>query len=326
MLAEEHLPVGSSRPRIVVIVGPTASGKSELAVRLAESVNGEVVNADSMQIYSGMEIGTARPSSEELARVPHHLYGTVSPEVNYTAAEFFAEAREIIAAIAARGKVPLIVGGTGLYIRALLSGLADSPPADESYRQELEAYAALHGPQALHDMLAEVDPLSSARLHVNDRLRIIRALEVFRQTGRSFSALQQQHGFAENCYDSCKIGIEVERKTLYARIDRRVDAMIAAGLFDEVQGLLGQGYSPALKSMGAIGYRELCAHLAGRYSLDEAVALIKRNSRHYAKRQLTWFKRDPEINWVEYPETFAKILNHVIEFVSGGNSHDESAI
>jgi len=323
---DEHLTAGSRRPRIVVIVGPTASGKSELAVRLAESVHGEIVNADSMQFYSGMEIGTARPSAGQLARVPHHLYGTVPPEVNYTAAEFLAEAREVIEAIAARGSVPLVVGGTGLYIRALLSGLADSPPADEPYRQELEAYAEQHGPQALHDLLAEVDPESSARLHLNDRLRIIRALEVFRQTGRSFSAVQQQHGFAESWYDSCKIGIEVERKTLYARIDQRVDAMIAAGLFAEVQELLGQGYSPALKSMGAIGYRELCAHLAGRYSLDEAIVLIKRNSRHYAKRQLTWFKRDQEINWVEYPETFARILNHVIEFISGGNSHDESAI
>ncbi len=300
---------------IILIVGPTASGKSELALRLAESVTGEIVNADSMQFYKGMEIGTARPSAAYMSRVPHHLFGIVTPDVNFTAADYISAAGQAITDICRRGRIPIVVGGTGLYVRALLCGLAESPPADEVYRAELTHYGEQFGPRALHDRLAQVDPVSAARLHVNDRLRIIRALEVFHQSGIPFSALQQTHGFMESRYEALKIGLDVERGLLYERIDRRVDEMIAAGLVDEVEGLLSEGYSPALKAMGAIGYRELCNCFAGKITLSEAVSLIKKNTRHYAKRQLTWFKKDTEIIWFEYPEYFANINRIACDFI-----------
>jgi len=306
----------SSKQRIILIVGPTASGKSELAVRLAEEIRGEIVNADSMQFYAGMEIGTARPSAELMSRVPHHLFGIVDPDTNFSAADFMAVARDAITDIISRQKVPLVVGGTGLYLRVLLCGLAESPSADEEYRNELIRYASEHGSQALHDKLAGVDPLTAARLHVNDRLRIIRALEVYHQTGRPLSELHSAHGFASEHYDALKIGLKVERGLLYGRIDKRVDAMINEGLVSEVQSLLSRGYCPELKSMGAIGYREICEYLAGKMTLPEAVDLTKQNTRHYAKRQVTWFKKDSTIKWLEYPESFANISNLVIDFIN----------
>jgi tRNA dimethylallyltransferase len=301
------------RQKIVVIVGPTASGKSECAVRLAETLSGEIVNADSLQVYRGMEIGTARPSAELMERVPHHLFGMVTPEVNFTAADFIAAADAAIASICARGRVPVVVGGTGLYIRALLCGLAESPAGDDSYRQSMVRYAEQEGPQALHDLLSRVDPDTAARLHVNDRLRIIRALEVYHQTGTPLSRFQEGHGFVENRYAPVKIGLDVERSILYGRIDSRVDAMIDAGLVDEVESLLSQGYSPELKPLGAIGYREICDYLRGRLTLADAVDLIKRNTRRYAKRQLTWFRRDGAIKWLEYPVTFVNICKIVCD-------------
>lgn len=312
--------------RLVVVAGPTASGKSELAVRIAEQVGGEIINADSMQFYSGMEIGTARPARELMARVPHHLFGVVTPDINYTAAAFIADARRVIADIAGRGRVPVVVGGTGLYIRALLCGLAASPPSDEEYRQGLVDFAEQHGNQALHARLLEIDPEAAARLHSNDRLRVIRALEVYHQTGRPFSLYQLDHGFNEEWCRAFKIGIDVERSLLYARIEERVDMMVAAGLLAEVKGLIDKGYSPALKSMGAIGYKEMCGHLAGRYTLAEAVSLIKRNTRRYAKRQVTWFKADPEIYWVDYPAEFANICKVITDFLKTGEVYDQGAV
>jgi tRNA dimethylallyltransferase len=300
---------------VLVIVGPTASGKSELAVRLAEEFGGEVVNADSMQVYRGMEIGTARPSPELMERVPHHLFGFVSPEVNFTAADFIIAADAAIAEILSRGNIPVIAGGTGLYIRTLLGGLAPSPPADEPYRRELEVLADREGTEHLHALLARVDTVTADRLHVNDRVRIIRALEVFHRSGRPLSAYQQEHSFADQRYNALKIGIQVPRNILYQRIEQRVDAMIAAGLAAEIEQLLSQGYSADLKSMGAIGYREICGVISGATSLTEAVELIKKNTRRYAKRQLTWFKSDHEIYWLEYPETFDKISQIVREFI-----------
>jgi len=305
-----------SNQRIILIVGPTASGKSELAVRLAEEFGGEIVNADSMQVYAAMEIGTARPSVELMARVPHHLYGFVQPDINFTAADFVSVARATISDIISRQKLPLVVGGTGLYLRALLSGLAESPSADDGYRAGLVRFASEHGLHALHEMLVSVDPVTAARLHPNDRLRVIRALEVYHQTGRTLYELQSDHGFANEQYESLKIGIDVDRSLLYERINRRVDEMIAAGLLAEVRMLLARGYRADFKSMRAIGYREACEYLAGRLSLGEAVELIKQNTRHYAKRQVTWFKKDSAINWLEYPESFVTIRNLVCDFIN----------
>lgn len=301
--------------RIVLVVGPTASGKSEFAVRLAESVAGEIVNADSMQFYRGMEIGTARPSDELMSRVPHHLFGIVTPDVNFTAANFISAAGEVIASIVERGKVPLIVGGTGLYVRALLCGLAEVPSGDEEYRSAMLRYAEQNGPQALHELLDKVDPVAAARLHVNDRLRIIRALEVHHQTGRPFSHLRDGHGFVENRYTPLKIGLDVERSLLYERINARVDTMVDSGLISEVETLLSQGYSPELKALRSIGYREICDYLCQKQTLSESVDLIKRNTRHYAKRQLTWFRQDRGIKWLEYPKTFVNISEIVCDFM-----------
>ena len=300
--------------RLVIIVGPTASGKTELAVRLAERFDGEIVNADSMQVYRGMDIGTAKPSPELRQRVPHHLIDIVTPEVNFSASDFRREATAAIGDIHRRGRKVFIVGGTGLYIRALLQGLVDSPRSDELIRRELEELAQQVGNEELLRRLAQVDPETAGRLHPNDRLRIIRAMEVYRQTGRPMSRFRDDHGFAGDYYDCLKIGILVERQELYRRVESRVEEMIERGLIAEVRGLLHAGYCRDLKAMRSIGYKEICACLAGETSLEDAVQLIKRDTRRYAKRQMTWFNKDIEINWLEYPESFATIYNHVIEF------------
>jgi tRNA dimethylallyltransferase len=296
--------------KIVVIAGPTGSGKSDLAMRLAERVDGEIVNADSMQIYRGLDIGTAKPPAEALARIPHHLIDIVSPDQNFTASDFRREAAAAIADIHSRGKKAILVGGTGLYIRALLEGLVDSPTGDPELRRQ---FADLPGEELLR-RLSEVDPETAERLHPNDRVRIIRALEVFAQTGRPISAFRAEHGFAGSYYDALKLAIKVERQELYRRVEARVDQMMQDGLVAEVQRLLALTYTQELKSMRSIGYKEISAYLAGEITLDQAVALIKRDTRRYAKRQMTWFGRENDFIWLELPESFATILGHVIEF------------
>jgi tRNA dimethylallyltransferase len=300
--------------RLVIVLGPTASGKTELAVRLAESCGGEIVNADSLQVYRGMDIGTAKPSPELRRRVPHHLIDIVDPDTGFSASDFRREAELAIADIRERGKKVIVVGGTGLYIKALLHGLANTPSGGGEIRKALETEASLGGSAELLDRLAEVDPATAERLHPNDRVRIIRALEVFHQTGRPISQFRSEHGFSDDLYDRLKIGIAVARGELYRRIEERVDLMMTEGLVREVAGLLAAGFDRALKPLRSIGYKEICAHLAGEYPLDEAVRLIKRDSRRYAKRQMTWLNREDEIKWVEYPEEFDTICNHVIEF------------
>lgn len=309
---------GREEEQLVIIVGPTASGKTELAVRLAEKVDAEIVNADSMQVYQGMDIGTAKPSPEVRRRVPHHLLDIVPPSANFTAADFATEARTAIADIRRRGKRAIVVGGTGLYIRALLFGLAPSPAGSDAIRRELTEFADQYGGEALLQRLAAVDPETAARLHPNDRVRIIRALEVHHQTGIPLSEYHEHHRFATPAYDYLKIGIAVARDELYRRIDERVDRMFADGLVAEVERLQAQGYGPGLKSMGSIGYREVCDFLAGAVDLAETKRLVARNTRWYAKRQLTWFGREEEINWVEYPESFASITETVIAFLEKG--------
>ena len=300
--------------RLVVILGPTASGKTELAFRLAERFNGEIVNADSLQVYRGMDIGTAKPALELRRRVPHHLIDRVYPDADFSASDFRREAGRVIADIYGRGKRVFLVGGTGLYIKALLKGLADTPSGGGAIRRRLEEMAREAGGVELLRRLAEVDPETAGRLHPNDQVRIIRALAVYLQSGRPISQFRSEHGFAGDYYDHLKIGIAVERGELYRRIDERVERMIGEGFIPEVEGLLTAGFSPRLKSLLSIGYKEICAHLTGEYPLDEAVRLIKRDSRRYAKRQMTWMKSDNEIIWVEYPDEFDTICNYVIEF------------
>ncbi len=315
-----------AKPKIVIILGPTASGKTDLAVRLAERLDGEIVNADSMQVYRGMDVGTAKPSPELRRRVPHHLIDIVEPDVNFSAADFRNEACRAISDINRRGKTAFIVGGTGLYIRALLRGLVDSPSGAGPVRRELEERAKIIGNEALLSELALVDPLTASRLHPNDLVRIVRALEVYRLTGSPISRERSEHGFAGDYFRALKIGIAVERSELYERIDRRVERMITEGLAEEVKALLDRGFSPRLKALRAIGYRQMCQYLAGEYGLDEAIRLIKRDTRHYAKRQLTWFKNDDEIYWVEYSDNFASICKYVIEFLDQGAEHGKGTI
>jgi tRNA dimethylallyltransferase len=301
-------------PRILVIAGPTASGKSALALELARRLDGEIVNADSLQVYRGMDIGTAKPTPEQRAEIPHHLIDVADPDQPFSAADFADAADAAIRDIDSRGKRAIVVGGTGLYIRALLKGLVDSPGDAGAIRQELRAEAEERGNQALQEELHRVDPELAGRIHPNNLVRIIRALEVFRLTGIPLSRYQQEHGFSSQRYRSLQIGIRVERQLLYSRIDQRVNRMLEQGLQQEVQQLLNAGYSPEAKAMRAIGYKEMAACLAGECSLDEAIRLIKRDTRHYAKRQLTWFNADADILWLEYPAEFDTILKHAIEF------------
>jgi len=303
------------KPRILVICGPTASGKSELALDLARRLDGEIVNADSMQVYRGMDIGTAKPTPEQRAEIPHHLIDVADPDQPFSAADYAEAAHGTIHAISSRGKRVIVAGGTGLYIRSLLKGLVDSPGNTGEMRQELRAEAQERGNQAMLEELRRVDPELAERIHPNNLVRIIRGLEVFRLTGTPLSRYQQEHAFSGQCYQSLQIGIRVERPLLYNRIDERVNRMLEQGLLQEVQQLLTAGYGPESKAMRAIGYKEMTAHLAGEYGLDEAIRLIKRDTRHYAKRQLTWFNAEKDILWLEYPEKFDTILNTAIEFI-----------
>lgn len=300
--------------RILVICGPTASGKSDLGLRLAHDLDVEIVNADSMQIYRGLDIGTAKPSPDQQAEIRHHLIDVVDPGQPFSAADYSVAADAAIRNIISRGKRVVVVGGTGLYIRALISGLVDSPSGAGEIRQTLQEEAGRIGNVAMLERLQQVDPELAAGLHPNNLVRIIRALEVYQLTGIPLSRYQKEHAFATRRYETLQIGISVDRRLLYERIDERVDRMLSAGLFKEVGALLEAGFGRDLKSMRSIGYKEAAAHLCGEVSGEEAANLIKRDTRRYAKRQLTWFKADPDILWFEYPEKFGIILRHVMEF------------
>lgn len=300
--------------KILVVCGPTASGKSDLAMQLAHALDAEIINADSMQIYRRLDIGTAKPSPEQQAEVRHHLIDVADPDQSFSAADFAAVADAAVQDIVSRGKRVIVVGGTGLYIRALVKGLIDSPGGDGELRQALQDEASKVGNEVMLEKLRQVDPELAAGLHCNNLVRIIRALEVYQLTGIPLSCFQKEHAFATRRYDTLQIGISVDRALLYKRIEERVDRMLADGLLKEVNELLSAGFGRELKSMRSIGYKEAVAHLCGEFSGEEAATLIKRNTRHYAKRQLTWFKADPDILWFDYPEKFATILKHSIEF------------
>ncbi len=282
-------------PSLVVIVGPTGAGKTRLALALAERTGGEVVSADSQQVYAGMDIGTGKATAEERARVPHHLLDVARPDEDMTAARFVELADRAIADLAARGKAAIVCGGTGLYVRALLLGLFDGPPASPEIRAEL----ALLGVDALHAELARVDPAAAKKIDPHDEKRMIRALEVFRLTGETMSAHQARHDHRTlpRRYPARLVGLAPPREDLYRAIDARVDAMLAAGLAAEVAALRAAGYLPPLRSQQAIGYAELHQVADGTLGYDRAVELIKRNSRHYARRQLSWYGGDTSVAW-----------------------------
>ena len=286
-------------PPLVVIVGPTGAGKTRLSLELAAATGGEVISCDSQQVYVGMDIGTGKVSAEDRARVPHHLLDVVRPDEEMTAARFVELADHAIAEVAGRGKPVIVCGGTGLYVRALLLGLFEGPPASPELRAELEQL----GTGALHAELSQVDPASAARIDRNDAKRMIRALEVYRLTGEPMSAHQARHDHKKLAprYAARLVGLAPEREALYRAIDARVDAMLAAGLEDEVRALRVAGYRPPMRSQQAIGYAELHAAADGAVDRARAIELIKRNSRHYARRQLSWYRADQTITWFPDP-------------------------
>jgi len=292
-----------NRQKLLVLVGPTAVGKTALSLQLARHLDAEIISGDSMQVYRGMDIGTAKVSPEERAIVPHHLIDIRNPDEPYSVSDFQQACEEAIRSIASRGKIPFIVGGTGLYIQSVVYGYRFSEAGqDEEYRRELKAYAEQHGAAALHERLRAVDPDTAARLHINDLRRIIRALEVHRLTGRTMSEYLAEQP-AESPYRTCLIGLTMRRDLLYRRIEERVDLMIEQGLVQEVEGLLSSGYGPGLISMQGLGYKEIVGYLQGEYSLEQAIELLKRNTRRFAKRQLSWFRHMKGIEWVDMTET-----------------------
>ena len=286
--------------KILVIVGPTASGKTRMAVELAKAHNGEVVSADSMQIYRRMDIGTAKPTADEMDGVPHHMIDVADPEEDFSVARYVEMASACVDDILSRGKLPIVAGGTGLYVDSLLSGrtfAAFSPGS--SLRKELEAELAERGGEAMLAELSRVDPEAAARLHPNDHKRIVRALEVYRSTGKTISEHNRETRALPPRYEALTIGLNFQdRADLWARIDARVDQMAAAGLEREVRELLSSGLSPRCTAMQAIGYKEFVAAVEGDMTLREAEELVKLRSRQYAKRQLTWFRRNPAVHWL----------------------------
>lgn len=290
----------SKKPPLILIVGPTAVGKTELAIQLAETLNGEIVSADSRLFYRGMDIGTAKPSPAEMARAPHHLIDIVNPDETLSLAVFQQQAREIIADIHKRGKLPFLVGGTGQYVRAVTEGW--NPPEvvpNESMRKVLEKMREERGEEWLYEALNSLDPEAAEKIDARNYRRTIRALEVIFTTGRKFSA---QRGQGDAPYHLVTIGLMRPRMELYQRVDERIETMFAAGLLDEVKGLLDKGYSPSLPSMSAIGYRECVGVIKGELTAEQAKAEMKRITRIFVRRQANWFKEsDPRIHWF-HPE------------------------
>ncbi len=307
-----------------MLLGPTAVGKTRLSLELAEAYGAEIISGDSMQVYRGMDIGTAKISPAEMQGIPHHLIDIHDPQDAYSAAEFQEQGAHLIEAISDKGKLPFIVGGTGLYIESLCYGFRFSEAvADEAFRKEMDDFAEREGALALHARLELVDPVSAARLHPNDRRRIIRALEIHLQTDTTLSASHAAQN-KESPYDLCLIGLTMDRKILYKRIEDRIDSMLAEGLVTEVKKLLDHGYGRSLVSMQGLGYKEIASYLAGEMTLDEAVTLLKRDTRRFAKRQLSWFRHMNEIQWIDvegeqnFSENFAKIRDIIAgKFLSG---------
>ena len=306
---------------LIVLVGPTSVGKSSLAIVLAERVGGEILAADSMQVYRGLDIGTAKPGAEERRRVRHHLLDLVDPDQSFTAADYARLASAAIADIRRRGHLPIMVGGTGLYVRAVLRGLFDGPGEERSIRNALRHEATRAGVLALYQRLQVLDAEAAAAIHPNDLFRIVRALEVVTIIGRPISALRAEGRKRHKAVPGPVLwfGLERQRQELYQRIETRVEEMMARGFLDEVRGLLDRGYLPALKPLRAIGYRHMVEYLEGRTKLDDAVACFKRDTRRYAKRQLTWFRHEEGLEWhrVEGPVFIERVLDSLVERIEG---------
>ncbi len=282
----------------IVICGPTAVGKTGFAIEMAGRFGGEIISADSMQIYRRMDIGTAKPSASEQALAVHHLVDILSPDEDFDAVRYARMADDCIARLSSENKVPFVVGGTGLYIKALIHGLTDAAPTAPRIRERLRRELEKSGPGSMHRRLRACDPVSADRIHPNDTYRILRALEVFELTGRSITRQFEDHGFSTSRYNALHIGLTLPRDVLYDRINRRVEIMLAEGFLEEVKTLLEEGFSADLKSMQSLGYRHMVEYIQGRLEWEEAVRTMKRDHRRYAKRQMTWFSAVPGVHWL----------------------------
>ncbi|PWK06599.1 tRNA (adenosine(37)-N6)-dimethylallyltransferase MiaA [Tumebacillus permanentifrigoris] len=311
----------TDKPPVLILVGPTAVGKTAFSIACAKHYNGEILSADSMQIYRGMDIGTAKVTQEEMEGIPHYGLDLIDPDQPFTVAEFQAYADPVIRDIHARGKLPIVVGGTMLYVKSLTNHLDfTEASADFEFRARLQAVADEQGGEFLHKQLHDIDPTTAARLHPNDVKRIIRALEVYETTGKPMSQAYAEQP-PEPKYDALVVGLNLtDRAVLYDRINRRVDLMLEQGLIEEVQALLAKGYSRDLQSMQGIGYKEILDYLEGRLTLEEATDAVKQGSRRYAKRQLSWWRRETDIHWFDSQETTFPTRFETIDYLRAGIS------
>jgi len=300
---------------MIVLTGPTAVGKTKLSVALAKAVNGEIISADSMQVYKYMDIGSAKITVDEMQGVPHHLIDILEPWDEFNVVVFKQKCEETLAGIYERGHIPIVTGGTGFYIQALLRDINFTENEENTeYRTQLEALAKEKGAEALHEMLKKVDPLSAESIHANNIKRVIRALEYFHLTGEPISTHNEQEKQKESAYNSCYFVLNDEREKLYARIEQRIDEMLENGLIDEVQKLKNMGCKREMVSMQGLGYKEILDYLNGECTLDEAIYLLKRDTRHFAKRQLTWFRREKDVIWVDKSK-FGYDENKILQFM-----------
>ncbi len=299
---------------LVILTGPTAVGKTALSINLAKAINGEIISADSMQVYKKMDIGTAKVTPEEMDGVKHYLIDAIEPTEDFHVVRFQKMVLEVMDEIYSKGKIPIICGGTGFYIQAILYDIQfTEQEIDESYRKSLEDYANEFGNEALHSRLNEVDPESASTIPAANRKRVIRAIEYFHQTGEKFSVHNEREKQRTSPYNFAYFVLNDDRGLLYNRIDKRVDIMMKAGLLDEVKMLLAMGCKPGMTSMDGIGYKEIISYLDGNISLEDAVELIKKNSRNYAKRQLTWFRREKEVTWLD--KTVLKDDRQLLDYI-----------
>ncbi|MBF0390617.1 MAG: tRNA (adenosine(37)-N6)-dimethylallyltransferase MiaA [Desulfamplus sp.] len=303
------------KKKIIVICGPTGVGKTSFAIELAQKFNGEIIGADSMQIYKFMDIGTAKPEPLEQKLARHHLIDFLLPHKEFDAGKYIEMADNAINDIYSRSKLSIVVGGTGLYIKALIYGLFRDREIDRGVVNRLEGEIDTMGTFALHSRLATLDPEAAKRIHPNDGFRIVRALEVVEVTGEPISSFQSQHSFCSQRYTPLKIALHIDREKLYQRIEKRVDIMIEQGFVDEVKSLIGNGYGCELKSMQSIGYRHVCDFLNCKTSWEETIRLLKRDTRRYAKRQLTWFRQDKDITWLA-PDEMGKAKELIEQFLN----------
>lgn len=293
------------RPQVLIIGGPTASGKKKFALSAAEFFQGEIVSADSRKVYRHLDIGTAKPSREDRERIPHHLIDIVEPDEPFSAGEWVRRASDAVQDILNRGKLPIISGGTGFYIEAFTEGLSEGITPDPEIRARLERELAELGPEQLHAKLAEADPARASQLHANDTFRVLRALEIFIATGESYSDIRARERITGGEYDYYRVGVMLERESLYRRIDERVDLMVKAGLVDELRTVLAEGCPRNLVSLDTVGYKEWFPFLDGEASFDACLDTVKRDTRRYAKRQLTWFRHRPGYRWIDGADAIA---------------------